>query len=1787
MRKGTARFLAGILAAQLALSGGIQTSAAVRTETELDNQPVHSEEYPNKQEPEAVQTDNDAQNSSGDQQTGASTEENEKEPSELEEEQNQEEVSDSDSQIETEQSATLSEEKAVPDEENSADTVLDGRVEVVLTSGIPLEREQSFQVKLAGSDQKEQTLVLGNSQGTEASQDTAVFAGLTPGKSYELIVTGAGYVTYRQTIAVEGMGYRIQLYTGESLGFEENAHPGILVYGDVNGDGILDMADGQLLVDSIDQNQYQDALDLNKDAQVDLVDLQYFTDAYEDFQQVYATIETFILKEAAVVEHGASTSLKGDPDSIWSEEGSVQLIPAGGGTISAANPVEISFSFQKTAEPVMIEGFVLESPVESAVEQGTIVVEYEENGQSKILEQVFGNTTRAASQGITVTTAQDGSLTVDLNQQVAVKKVTIRITATSGSNNLAEITKVEFLNDMESKIPAPAMDIPQEVKAEAGNKEITISWKKANNVTGYEVVISDGKTTDHVRTTQTSMKISQFGGKKLENKTTYTLKVRSINGDWKSGYSQEVTATPRVDTIPDAPDSVQVTGKYKALEIRWKAPKDNAADTYTLYYKKKSAEAYDKIQGITGTYYLLSGLQDATSYQVYVTASNDLGEGPASLTAEGSTLSAEAVSFPQYKILNEEAENGELTSHIVNAVHVVGEMVDSPLDEGDSKSAYGLVDNNPSSYYHLADWDDAVYYHQWQWGVTVELDDTYKMDRFTFAGPDSSYNYYRAAAIYYWDQEQNKEVAAANVSLLRKTDSEGRTYYLIKLKDPIETNKVRFGFSTWSVRNIGISEIRFYEYDSLEADIQALYADDLHLELNPEVNETVLDELQKRLDAQDHQEYHPDREALQKELDAARQLLEEQELLSETVTVNPMISTAKDQNLGITGLNAWQPLGVTAAADEELIVYVGGKGIKSGQDVPLRLVFTQNHAESDQVAQVMGTNLKTGRNEITVPQLTSTDRERGGTLYIQYTGTDDNASYAVRVSGGNKIPTLNLYGTEGQERSQRIRQYVSQLESYVAELDQKHQELHSTGENKQVQYAYDEKNCILNTTDIMLDHMMLSLPATQVFRGLDSGDRVSALENSLEAMDQMLLLFYQHKGLTDSFAEGTDSATVAANRLPSQHLNIRYMTMFSGAFMYAAGNHIGIEWTETPGMVQGTPVQTQDGKKISGEYFGWGIAHEIGHEINQSAYAVAEVTNNYFSILAQADETNNAVRFQYQDVYDKVTSGALGSSSNVFTQLGMYWQLHLAYDRGYNYKTYDNYQEIFQNLFYARVDSYARRPQTAPAPNGVTLTLGGDAQQNFMRLASAAAQKDLTEFFQRWGMIPDKETTSYIGQFEKETRAIYYVNDEARAYEIENGGTSGTILNQDVVQVETSVDGSQVTLEMSTSTKTPIIGYEIVRVITEGGQQQRQMAGFTTDETYTDNASFLGNRTVFYEVAAVDSFTNRSAFVSTNSEKLSGDGLQDKGSWTVETNMSSDQDSIPDASEEDPCAPAKQSAAVQMIDGKTDTTYVGGTSKEDPYILLKFNRNTEVTALRYRLSTAGTSLSDYRIEISSDGSNFTKVKEGTFQLSQGSQTIYFTNRDLEGNQDGDPWVATYDTSYLRITAVGQAGEKLSVSEIDILGPSGDNVEWLTKSEASVGILKEDYTYQEEKENQSEEKIPAGSIVFTGTYKGNPAYNVVLLYDEKGNIVGGTDSEGNLTAQQIILAPNPGDALLGETSEGTWIYWIEPQDQGEKLPTAVRAELYRVDDALTNQGQRMVSDTPLLTLPDKLPEITLN
>ena len=366
-----------------------------------------------------------------------------------------------------------------------------------------------------------------------------------------------------------------------------------------------------------------------------------------------------------------------------------------------------------------------------------------------------------------------------------------------------------------------------------------------------------------------------------------------------------------------------------------------------------------------------------------------------------------------------------------------------------------------------------------------------------------------------------------------------------------------------------------------------------------------------------------------------------------------------------------------------------------------------------------------------------------------------------------------------------------------------------------------------------------------------------------------------------------------------------------------------------------------------------------------------------------------------------------------------------------------------------------------------------------------------------------------------------------------------------------------------------------------------EVVGFTMDNEFTDQLGPMSNRSVSYKVTVVDKFLNRSAAVQVSPVKVEGDGSQVKENWTITTNMLSKDDEQKPAEGEDPCAPQLKSAAYRMIDDSRaeENTYTGASTNANPQITINMGKTTEVTALRYhRGKDDRNDITNYRIEISQDGKTFKKLKEGTFDFTNDVATVYFQNAN------NDPWIATYDAVYVRITALNQKNKTLVIPELDILGPTGDNIEFydeeVTKT-ASIGILKEDYILQEKDETHEEQKIEKESLIFTGTYKGNPAYNVVMLYDEAGNIIGGTDAEGSLIANQVIFAPNPQDALLGEVSEGTWVYWIAPNDlKSVNLPEKVRAELYRVDNALTNEGQRLVSDTLLVNIPEILPEITL-
>lgn len=1650
-----------------------------------------------------------------------------------------------------------------------------GQVDVSIISALILEKSVNFTISLTGQDAKTVTLVGNTDAEAQAVQEGVSFENLSAG-TYTLTVTAPGFAGYTQEIQVDDRAYFVKLMTGFVQGYDyvNGPHPGVLLIGDVDGDGVVSDKDKDMLVDAVDTGSTDKAADINGDGRADLADLELFTRGYQ-MKSADSTVESGVPAKAVTVVEDPATTTTGNKEALLTNEGGiVSLAPAAGGDISASNPVALGFDLTKNGSQ-MVGGMTVNTGKDNTIKDMTVHVTYvDSDGEDKDADIPLSEGVHFLLNNESMKATQDGSgaISIDFGSQIAVKKVTFIITGMKKNASLAEISKVEFLNDMENRIPEPALDIPQNVKVDAGNKQFTLTWDPCVNITGYEVLFQledeenpENNATELIYAKGNTLNVSSIDGNKLVNNKPYTVQVRSVNGTWRSGYSSVAQVVMKADKKPDAPDYLKITGKYKSIAASWKDMEDT--DTYNIYYRESGTETYTKIEGIATNSYIISDLKDKVEYQVYVTGVNELGEGPASIVSVAETTDLVPAQMPKYKIINY-AQAGEVSEHIINASYNNGSMVDSPKD-AEGKTAWGTVDNNPFSHFLLNSWDSGGYNPLGANGVTYEFDQPYKLQNIALeevAEQSPAYGYVR---VKYWDENGNvKELP--RMGMQRKLDAENRAYYMIRLPEAVTAKKIQFGVArSVASGTITFSEVYFYHYDSLEDDIMGLYEDDLHTVLRGDVTQATIDALRVRINTADEVsgEYHPDQEKLERELKTAEDILNAVQL-SGSVRVHNGITTG-DVGRGFGGLNAWQPLGITAAAGEEITVYVGHNTKRTGDSTNLQLVATQYHAEASSMFKVVAT-LKVGRNDITIPKLASFDTELGGALYVQYTGKNANDFYAVRVSGGESVPVLDLYQvTDKEERLARADAYLKELQNYVNQIEAAHNERHKGSKLTSVnKYEYEPVNCILGAADILSDTMMFSLPAQQIVAGT-KGDAQTLL-TSIDAMEEMMYLFYQHKGLNHS-------ATEAKDQIPVQHQNIRYQRMFAGAFMYASGNHIGIEWGSTPGMVNCKSLQADaEGKYVSGNYFGWGIAHEIGHCINQGSYAIAETTNNYFAVLAQAKDNNNSVRFKYENIFDKVTSNTKGPAPNVFTQLGMYWQLHLAYDEGYNFKTYENYDEQLQNLFFARVDTYARTPSKAPqaAQNGVPLTLTGGTDQVLMRLSCAAAEKNLLEFFERWGKTPDADTIAYAEQFEKETRAIYYANDDSRVYRKVNaaaGSSLGTNGNVEAVGPSTTAEinaneANRVDFTLASDNK-DILGFEIVRCTISGGEVEKEVVGFTTGTTFSDYVTTMNNRVVTYEITAIDHYLNRSAVKTLAPLKIEHKGNIDKAGWTVATTdltATSKAEADESVDKEDTCGPKEEAPITSAVDNDVNTVYTG-TAGANAEVVMEFNQYQTITGFEYRVSK-GTAIEDYTVSVREADGSWMEVSAGTLG---GSKTVYFGKK---GN------VAAYTTDAVKLAIKNQSGKEIAISELDVLGITGDNVELdqTLNGTPSIGILKSDFTY-----DQDGNVIPAGSIVFTGSYKGNPAFNVVVLYDQDGNMV-----VSNNKAEHVILANVPDTGNIQDVNAGSWVYWIDPSGVDLTKLKKVRAELYRVDDAMTNEGQRLVSDSLFAEMPGTLPEITL-
>ncbi|MDE6088448.1 MAG: fibronectin type III domain-containing protein, partial [Oscillospiraceae bacterium] len=1022
-----------------------------------------------------------------------------------------------------------------------------------------------------------------------------------PDGNYTLQVTGNGFQTYEQEITVEGgKRYTLQLTAGFCGGYvydknnDNQVHPGVLLIGDADGSCEIDATDRDYLVDLIHEgvevNDDNRSADLNGDGDINIEDLMFFAKGYleELKNDTQAYVEKSISPDAVTADIPENITVTGNVEDILNGEGKVTFEVKG--TVSDQNPITVGFDVA-SEEP--IDGVSFGIAPETPIEEAFITVEtaeLDENDNPVKMEIPLKKNVHFSTEFAPYAELDSkGNIQVHLGTQIAVKKVSLKVTAVAKANgeatNLVTIAKTEFVNGMENRMPEPEITMPENVKAVPGSDKFTVSWKECLNVTGYEVVVKEKDTGRLVKTISTATTSVTVGDnnhnssqKLIKNLTTYQVTVQAVNGTWRSAVSEPVEVTPMPSGKPDMVNNVSAVGAYRKLTVKWSKMPDTT--NYRVYYKLRGSSDELAMVETTKTECVLENLEDKKEYELYVIGSNDIGDAPKSLTVFAQTGSFKPVTMPGYGAINLD-KNGKLSSnHVISVTRNVNSTIEGDddnalvLEDRENKTGWVTLDNDIDTFYKITTWNDGGFSGLGTGnGLTYEFDQEYNLGGIAFASDDPFY-----ARTNCWDADGNV-VQVSNWS--KKTDVNGITYYTVSFPNGAKTKKLQFGLARYATSQnlITVHDVCFYEYNDLLKRTKALFADKLHSVLRDDVTVEMLDALYEEANTPDQfGNYNLDRTAVNNELDWAYKIINAQDL-GDPIIIHSGITdnSTHDPGRGFSGLNAWQPMGVNVANNERITIYVGSDDRQYGETAELTAVVAQYHTESGKI--IIGTQkLVVGENDI---QLAVSGRglsqEEGGMLYIAHCGGANNKQgYSIRISGGTKVPYLDLYGVKDHEtRIEKATAYIEELDEYVKTIPALHEEKHENSDNKFVNNReYDEKNCIFGGTEILIDSMLYSLPAQQILKGLGNGTaevRAEKLVASMDATDEMMYLFYQHKGLNDN------GNGYGKNHTPQQHQNIRYMRQFENSFMYAAGSHIGIEWGSTAGMVTGKPNFDENG----------------------------------------------------------------------------------------------------------------------------------------------------------------------------------------------------------------------------------------------------------------------------------------------------------------------------------------------------------------------------------------------------------------------------------------------------------------------------------------------------------------------------------------------------------------------------------------------------------------------------------
>lgn len=1556
---------------------------------------------------------------------------------------------------------------------------------------------------------------------------------------YKIALDGKHHAHFlSDTIPLEISSKQLNIFTNS----------GDFTYGDLNQDGFVNEFDFKLLENAILSDDH--SLDLTGDALVDIEDLAVVRLNMADTNSAIMFDTNFISMSSLVnteemnkaVDQQTEVNLQGDLGNLFNStttEAVILSLADESAEISEETPIEIPIILQNQVEMAQIE---LISPSNSnSIESGFVTVVYlDKNNQdaemivpiqqstaqkSETLGISIENTApKAEIQTLSSGNNQENVVVISLGARVVVKSITVTVTAVEspdGSTNYIALQEVNFVQDIVPEDPQASNGLVENIIAISGNESVKLSWDKVPNVSGYRVSYStsSGKYSATLNTNATNLTISG-----LDNFTTYYFFVQSTHGDWSSSYSDQVVGKPEPSSAPSATTLLEASPMEHGATVKWQSNKN--ATGYQVWAKKTdSQEDYTLRATTSGTSILIGDLENDISYSIYVTCYNNVGSSGHS------------------NILEVIPEKENLDGPIVPTTGRLPLSAVTNITMGNSDNVNMNLYPNGWYKYFVHDGNFATDWVADKWWYdttfTFEFDQPYDMSYFVYVA--------KVAGLYHssltrinvslWE-ENGGYVDNYTDSSIKTTDINGENLCIVDFPrttvSKISVSGVQYNGSP---TNVSLSEIIFYDHNGIDDEVAELFSNDSFTALKEEVTQEKIDELRVRVD--EIGEYVVNSSILNSELDMAERILNKEETIGIVKTNLISIDKSKDDR----GLSDISPLDFIAYSSTQLTVYAD---IPEGETITL--IPSQYYAEAfDHIGSEI--ILESGRNIIDVPQLTNySDVSKGGTLYYRYTG-DKGDEITLHFDAWFKsserqdlwkTPVLELYDMydiSESEVKRRIESYISDLEAF--------------SENYINNPAYNP----MNATEISLRNVLLSVPASEFYSGLanygTSAEKAEALYQSILAWEELLMICNVVYGLDDY-------QNPRAGRQ-----NIRYMRM-SDAFMFAGGNHIGIQYGSVKSLSQGKPTSVTS-ENSANSLFGWGIAHEIGHNLDRMGRL--EITNNIYSLLAQTWDGGLGYgdsRVSYGDVYNKVTSGNMGLSNNIFTQLAMYWQLQQGFCD-------ENPLE-----FYHLINKEYKANSFSNYSN----------EERFALIVASVTNRNLLEFFTAWGVSFSESSIELLEKHQKEERLIQYFDDNSREYRLEDG----TSLSEGNFSITAEADESShkkvnLSIEHDLDEK-QLLGFEIYR--------NGNLISFVTDTNYCDSLGYLNNTAIEYSVRAVDRNGNYYGdFAYAQEFRIEYDDVIDSSAYNVveidggykftfhETTVTSGILIRNPPNSGDFQVYLADNEGYSLPNGETIST-----SRENHLLqTLQHEHDSfcdcpeDPTALYFSLRTLPmTQPSEEEMLL---------VKSGNFNQNDtisGDKFINFFQK--QGVGEDDTRIATYDAKEIIVM-----GENLNPDDISFLNYIGDNV-WFMEN--PIGVLAEDFSIG------NGEIIPKGTIIVLGEYVGDPYFNEITLLGRFSDS-NGIDGENVTFTERAFSGTTYMFGYATETvttiSDGLFIFVPDVQNEAELqgdfescqtvslFPDQMKLIMSRTSDT----GTYETSNTTWLSTPsaDTMPQVFLS